>query len=345
MNKPAAIGIVIVAYGHEAGLGQLLETLGRQKKTGDRIVVVDNHPSHASAAIAKAHETVDHVVKAENNGFSAGCNLGAAQVIDEVELLYFLNPDTFPAADAVAQMRLGAKSSFDAWMSLLTIPSGLVNSSGTVVNTSGLSWCDGLNDSTDKHTENKRIFGLSGACMMIRTSVWQSIGGLSEGYFLYYEDTDLSSRLILAGYKLGLLPASHVGHDYEFEKGSTKWLYIERNRPLYIIRTWPTPVIAVLALQLLGVEVGLWGMSIAQKRFRLKLKSAGMTVKALGWALRTRREIQATRRISSYQFLQTLQPRLNTPIFGRLSQSRIINGVLIQYYRLALSLLPRPNQS
>ena len=345
MNKPAAVGIVIVAYGHEAAIGQLLDTLGRQKKTGDRIIVVDNHPDHASAAIAEAHEAVDRVVKAENNGFSAGCNLGAAQIIDDVELLYFLNPDTFPDTDAVAQMRLGADSSYDAWMSLLTLPSGLVNSAGTTVHISGLSWCDGLGDVSGAYTKDTRIYGLSGACMMVRSSVWRAIGGLCEDYFLYYEDTDLSARLVLAGYRLGLLPGSRVGHDYEFEKGDTKWLYLERNRPLFIIRTWPTAVIVVLAPQLIAVELGLVVISVVQKRFRLKVKSTVMTLKAVGAALRARREIQASRRISAYKFLITLQPRLNTPVFGQLSKSKFINRVLVQYYRLALRLLSLRRQA
>ena len=47
---------------------------------------------------------------------------------------------------------------------------------------------------------------------------------------MYGEDLDLSLRLRLAGWGVGMVPAARVEHDYEFAKGDYKWFYLERNR-------------------------------------------------------------------------------------------------------------------
>ena len=339
MNQGCRVGIVIVTYGHEEVIGELLDNLSQQKESGDKIAVIDNHPEHASAAISEKHSAVDYVVRSANGGFAAGSNQGANLLVDDVDLLLFLNPDTRPAPDVIALMRQAIEAGFDAWMPLLTLPENRVNSTQTIIHTSGLSWCGDYKANISDFTANRKISAISGACMMIRSSTWKEIGGLNEGYFLYYEDTDLSTRLVLKGLKLGLIPQAHVEHDYVFDRGETKWLYIERNRPLYILRTWPTSVILVLLPQLIGVSLGLWLVSITQHRFRLKVRSMGLFFQGLGWALRTRSGIQATRRISGYVFLNILTPSLSTPLLGSISESGAINALFVGYYKLAFGVL------
>ncbi len=51
-----------------------------------------------------------------------------------------------------------------------------------------------------------------GASMMIRREVFESIGLLDEGYFLYYEETDFCLRARRAGWLCWYVPASHVIH-------------------------------------------------------------------------------------------------------------------------------------
>ncbi len=55
---------------------------------------------------------------------------------------------------------------------------------------------------------------VSGCCVLLRRSAFESASGLDEGFFLYAEETDLFRRLATAGWRVGYEPravASHIG--------------------------------------------------------------------------------------------------------------------------------------
>lgn len=54
---------------------------------------------------------------------------------------------------------------------------------------------------------------VSGACLMIRRVALQEIGGLDEGYFMYYEDVDLCRSLSERGWAVVSVPWVTVEHD------------------------------------------------------------------------------------------------------------------------------------
>ena len=54
---------------------------------------------------------------------------------------------------------------------------------------------------------------LSGACLLVRRSALEQIGGLDEGFFLYCEDTDLCERLADAGWGVRYEPGATARHE------------------------------------------------------------------------------------------------------------------------------------
>lgn len=52
----------------------------------------------------------------------------------------------------------------------------------------------------------------SGACLMVRSTVWKDLGGLDESFFAHMEEIDFCWRARLAGHKVCYVPRSSVYH-------------------------------------------------------------------------------------------------------------------------------------
>lgn len=59
---------------------------------------------------------------------------------------------------------------------------------------------------------NTKVQWVSGACLMVRSSVWKSIGGLDERFFAHMEEIDWCWRARRAGYSVCVVPQSVVWH-------------------------------------------------------------------------------------------------------------------------------------
>jgi GT2 family glycosyltransferase len=53
---------------------------------------------------------------------------------------------------------------------------------------------------------------VSGACMLVRRSAFDQVGGMDEAFFLYWEDADLCRRLTNRGWRVVFLPGAEVVH-------------------------------------------------------------------------------------------------------------------------------------
>lgn len=60
--------------------------------------------------------------------------------------------------------------------------------------------------------ESARFDWLSGASLMIRSSVFETTGLLDENYFLYYEEIDLCRRAAKQGWQCWYVPESRIVH-------------------------------------------------------------------------------------------------------------------------------------
>jgi GT2 family glycosyltransferase len=63
-------------------------------------------------------------------------------------------------------------------------------------------------------TSPTQVDWVSGACMLVRREAFDAVGGMDQGFFLYWEDADFCRRLNDAGWPTMYLPAAtavHVG--------------------------------------------------------------------------------------------------------------------------------------
>jgi GT2 family glycosyltransferase len=336
------LSVVIVTRDHREAVREALPALAAQLDDGDELIVVDNDSSDGTADAVRELAPEAIVIDAGANlGFAAGSNRGASAASGE--LLCFLNPDAVPAPGfrEAIERPLAEGRSWAAWQGLVTADGGrVVNTRGGVVHFTGIAWAGGAGEPLPPEgpIEGEPGF-VSGACLAIPRATFEGIGGFADAFFLYHEDVDLSLRLRLGGRRLGVEPAARVEHAYEFGKGPTKWRHLERNRWATLIRTYPTPLLALLAPALAATELALLPVSAAGGWFGQKLLAWGDTLRAMGRLLRERRRIQATRTTGAAQFARALAADLDSPYLGRAGRSRVLRGALRAYWSVVLRLL------
>lgn len=80
----------------------------------------------------------------------------------------------------------------------------------------------------------------NGACVIVRTEVFEKIGLLDSGFFLYWEDADFSERVKRAGYKVMYYPKTWMWHKVSASTGGsgspTNDYFLIRNRFYYSMR-------------------------------------------------------------------------------------------------------------
>jgi len=242
-STDARLGVIVVNYGSSELLSTNLVPLGRGLD-GAVIVVVDNLTTagEREAATSIAHAEGWHLLAPDSNlGFGAGVNLGAARALElGATALLILNPDASIEPPAVRQLVDRSRQSPLA----LLCP--------RILRPDGSIWFDGA----DLHLADGRLRNraarpatdwepwLTGACLLASAELWRLVGGFDDDFFLYWEDVDLSHRVLVAGGTLEVcddIVAVHAeggtqgdGHETAGEpKSNTYYYYTIRNRLLF----------------------------------------------------------------------------------------------------------------
>jgi N-acetylglucosaminyl-diphospho-decaprenol L-rhamnosyltransferase len=220
----ATVHAVVVSYRSADTLRGCVEPLTAMP--GVAVTVVDNaSPDDSVATIADLD--VDIVRSPRNGGFSYGCNLGAARA--SAPFLLFLNPDARiePAALEALLDALRADPGVGLVGPRLLEPGDELAFSVRRFPSNGTTfaqalflhrlwpqarWSDELVRDAAAYDHDHDVEWLSGACMVIRRDLYESIGGFDERFFLYSEDTDLCRRVWDAGRRVRFVSGAVVRH-------------------------------------------------------------------------------------------------------------------------------------
>jgi GT2 family glycosyltransferase len=198
-----------------------------------RAVVVDNASGDGSvdrlATAARDYPWATVLPLAENRGFSAGNNAAIRPALasaDRPDYVVLLNPDAEVRPGAVTELVGFMESHPDVGLAgaRLEDPDGTPQRSafrfptvlGELENGVRLGLLTRLLSkyviAPPVPTEPCRTDWLSGACLMVRRAVFDAIGLLDEGYFLYFEEVDFCRRAAAAGWPCWYVPAARVVH-------------------------------------------------------------------------------------------------------------------------------------
>jgi GT2 family glycosyltransferase len=227
---------VVVAFGNEATLPESVQALLGSIGVSSDVVVVHNGCTDGGVETIRRWSGVQLIEPGKNLGFAEGCNVGAAEA--HGDHVAFVNPDAVVQPDMLARL---AEIAADPTVGIASASLRLaedperINSAGNPVHFLGFSWCGGLGDQAADHTDSHDVASASGAAMLVRREVWDTIGGFAPEYFAYYEDTELSLRCWQRGLRVVFEPAAIVTHRYEVSRHDRKLYLVERNRLIGVL--------------------------------------------------------------------------------------------------------------
>ena len=82
-------------------------------------------------------------------------------------------------------------------------------------------------------SETHRTDWLSGGCVLIRRALLEEVGLFDEGFFLYFEEVDLSLRAAREGWESWYVPTAKVLHEAGASTGASAGREVERRMPRY----------------------------------------------------------------------------------------------------------------
>jgi N-acetylglucosaminyl-diphospho-decaprenol L-rhamnosyltransferase len=219
-----------------------------------RVVVVDNDSQDGS--VDDLLETIQENGWQEwatvlpldrNGGFAFGNNRGIQHAVaasSGLDYVMLLNPDTIARPGAIRAL----VDFMDANAAAGIAGSVLENAEGGVERSAhpAPSPCQELKTAAslgvldralnhllkvpDFRMEPHECDWVSGASMIIRRKVFDRVGLLDEGFFLYFEEVDFCTRTKRNGWEVWFVPASQVVH---LEGAATGIRNIRRRRPAY----------------------------------------------------------------------------------------------------------------
>ena len=205
----------------------------------------------------------------------------------------------------------------------------------------GVGWSGGFGQPVGTVGAGDRSVAFaSGAALVVRRGAWDAAGGFDPEYFMYGEDLDLSLRLRLAGWDIGLARGAEVEHDYEFEKGPDKWFLLERNRWLTVLGAYPRPLLAALLPALVVAEVAFLVVAVRGGWLRAKLRAQWAVLRGLPAALRRRAAVQSAATVSAGEFARALTAGLDSPFLGPAARLRPLAAAQAAYWRAVRAALP-----
>ncbi|MBN1197725.1 MAG: glycosyltransferase family 2 protein [Bacteroidales bacterium] len=243
-NTPL-VSVISINYNHADITCKMLESLYKVTYPNMEVIVIDNgSPDEDPSIIKERFPDITFIETGENLGFAGGNNLGICLSKGKYILLLnndtivtpgFLEPlvnkmETDPAIGAVSpKIRFYFNPRFLQF-------AGLTNINPYTVRSKGLGY---MVEDTGQFDRDSLSAYAHGAAMMVSRKVVETIGLMSEAFFLYYEELDWGYRIRQAGYTIYYVHNSLIYHMESVSTGSQsplKIYYMERSRMLYMRR-------------------------------------------------------------------------------------------------------------
>ena len=225
------ITVSIVSYNTRELLQACLRSLKERVDAGEvslEIVVADNGSTDGSIEMMRTEFPAVRLIETGGNiGYGRANNAALADA--RGRYVFILNSDTEIEPGALGAMRdfLDAHPEAGAAGAQLILPDGSIQPSCAADPTLGSVFWEqtylyklfprnkvtgGYAMTYWDYKTPRAVEQVCGACLMVRRSLYEQIGGFDPHYFMYFEDTDLCYRIRRTGTQIWFLPEAKINH-------------------------------------------------------------------------------------------------------------------------------------
>ena len=331
------LGIIILNWNGKKHLETYLPSV--ISNSGEhKVVVVDNNSSDDSVSFLKlTYPQIELIHNIENGGFAKGYNDGLEQIKGRFDYYVLLNSDVEVTANWISpilDLMEKDKTVSACQPKVLAYKNKTkfehAGASGGYLDKNGYPFCrgrifDDVEEDKGQYNDAIEVFWATGACLFVRASHYNEVGGLDEDFFAHQEEIDLCWRLKNKGYKVMVQPKSVVYHvgggtlnagsPFKTHLNFRNNLYtLFKNLPdYYLFTTIPTRLVldGIAAFTLLSKEKGLQHLlAIAKAHFafysaipklmakRKKIKQKNNLIGKVDWSILLQNKIKGIKRFS-----------------------------------------------
>ena len=217
------VSIVILNFNGAKYLAQFLPSVLATQYENFEVVVADNGSTDDSISLVKEKfPSVKIIISASNEGFAGGYNWALKKI--EADYFVLLNSDVEVDPNWITPMVNLLES--DAAIGACQ-PKILSYTDPTTFEYAGAcgGWIDSLGypfsrgrvfdicEKDEKQYDHAApIFWATGACMMIRSKLFDEMNGFDAAFFAHQEEIDLCWRMQIAGHQIYACPSAKVFH-------------------------------------------------------------------------------------------------------------------------------------
>ncbi|MDI6833746.1 MAG: glycosyltransferase family 2 protein [Bacteroidales bacterium] len=253
------VSVVILNWNGISLLQKFIPILLKYNSCNYQIYVIDNCSTDESIDWLQKNypDDIKLITLNENYGFAKGYNEGLKQIVSDYYIL--LNSDvavSYNWCEPLIDFLEKNKDYAALQPKILSFNNPeyfeYAGAAGGYVDKWGYPFCRGrifntIEKDTGQYDDITDIFWASGACFVIRSSIYNQMGGFDERFFAHMEEIDLCWRIQHLGYKLACIPQSKIYHlggaslQYNdprklFLNIRNNYLMLYKNLPPYIFR-------------------------------------------------------------------------------------------------------------
>jgi GT2 family glycosyltransferase len=329
------VSIVVVNWNGKQFLDDCLTSLLSQTYQNYEIILVDNGSTDGSPDyVLNNFPSVKIVRNTGNEGFGRACNKGIRYSKGEyiVTLNNDLQLDECWLEELIKPVQ-NEKVAATVAKALFFDCRDRINCAGGAVNFLGFPFPKHFNENIDVDLNHETTEFVQGGLCCIKRKVLDEVGLFDEDFFMYLEDIDLSFRIRMAGYELGLATKSIAYHKWDFKRMGDKLYHMEKNRVRFLIKNYSLKTLLLVSPAFFITEIGVLLYSLKGGWFFKKIRTYLEILKSIPNLSCQRREVQKRRKLQDSKVMENFAGAITYQEIDNPLLDKILNPALDLYWK------------